>query len=85
MIVICRYFCKMTDELEKLLRRDRSALAENPYVKNEQAPTAQERAAMNAPPLEPDVQKHLTNFSLLTHGFATDGQTLLDARWGVIV
>jgi hypothetical protein len=59
----------LTDELEKLLRRDRTALAENPYVKNENALTAQERAAMQAPALDPEVQKHLTNFSLITHGF----------------
>ena len=51
------------------MRRDRSALAENPYVKNENALTPQERAAMQAPGLDPEVQKHLTNFSLITHGF----------------
>jgi hypothetical protein len=59
----------LTDELEKLLRRDRSALAENPYVKNENAMTPQERAAMQAPALDPEVQRNLTNFSLITHGF----------------
>jgi hypothetical protein len=59
----------LTDELEKLLRRDRSALAENPYVKNENALTAQERATMQAPGLDADVQRNLTNFSLITHGF----------------
>jgi hypothetical protein len=60
---------KLTDELEKILRRDRSALAENPFVKNENAMTLQERAQMSAPALDPEVQKHLTNFSLITHGF----------------
>ena len=45
--------------MEKILRRDRSPLAENPYPKETPAP----------PPLENDIQKHLTNFSLISHGF----------------
>jgi hypothetical protein len=60
---------KLTEELEKILRKDRSPLAENPYAKSENAMTALERACATAPPLEADIQKHLTSFSLITHGF----------------
>jgi hypothetical protein len=60
---------KLTEELEKILRKDRSPLAENPYAKSENSMTALERACATAPPLEADIQKHLTNFSLITHGF----------------
>lgn len=59
----------MTEELEKILRRDKSPLAENPYAKNENQMTPLERMAALAPPLEAEMQKHLTNFSLITHGF----------------
>jgi hypothetical protein len=52
---------KLVDELEKILRRDRSPLAENPFPKDP--------LQRNEPPLETDVQKYLTNFSLITHGF----------------
>jgi len=61
---------KMSEELEKILRRDRSPLAENPYAKLDGTPlTSMERQAMAAGPLDADMQKHLTNFSLITHGF----------------
>ncbi|CAF0750906.1 unnamed protein product [Brachionus calyciflorus] len=60
---------KLTEELEKILRRDRSPLAENPYAKNINQMTPLERMAASAPPLEPEIQKHLTNFSLISHGF----------------
>lgn len=60
---------KLTEELEKILRRDRSPLAENPYAKNVNQMTPIERMAASAPPLETEIQKHLTNFSLITHGF----------------
>ena len=56
---------KLTDELEKILRRDRSPLAENPYSKNDT--TLIER--MGLPQLDSEMQRHLTNFSLITHGF----------------
>lgn len=52
---------KIVDELEKILRRDRSPLAENPFPKDP--------LQRNEPPLESDIQKNLTNFSLITHGF----------------
>lgn len=60
---------KLTEELEKLLRRDRSPLAENPFAKNESQMTQFERMCAHAPPLDSDVQRHLSNFSLITHGF----------------
>lgn len=62
-------FRKLTEELEKVLRRDRSPLAENPYGKNENSMTPMERMVATAPPLDPEMQKHLSNFSLITHGF----------------
>lgn len=52
-----------------MLRRDRSPLAESPYAKNDNSLTPMERMVANAPPLDPEMQKHLTNFSLITHGF----------------
>ncbi len=57
--------------MEKILRRDKSPLAENPFAKQDQSSpmTPIERATAAAPPLEPDIQKCLTNFSLITHGF----------------
>ena len=61
----------MSEELEKILRRDKSPLAENPFTKSDSsAPmTPIERMAAAAPPLDSEIQKHLTNFSLITHGF----------------
>jgi hypothetical protein len=59
----------LTEELEKILRRDRSPLAENPYAKNENAMTPIEKACAQSGPLDPEMQRHLTNFSLITHGF----------------
>ena len=59
----------MTEELEKILRRDRSPLAENPFAKSDAQMTPIERMSANAPPLDSEIQKHLTNFSLITHGF----------------
>ena len=57
--------------MEKILRRDKSPLAENPFAKLDQSSpmTPIERATAAAPPLESDIQKCLTNFSLITHGF----------------
>lgn len=60
---------KLTEELEKILRRDKSPLAENPYAKNENAMTAIEKQCAQAGPLDHEMQRHLTNFSLITHGF----------------
>ena len=55
----------MCDELEKILRRDRSPVAENPFISKD---INIERLNV---PLESDIQKYLTNFSLITHGFGT--------------
>ena len=52
------------------MRRDKSPLAENPFAKVDGTPlTSLERQSLAAGPLDPDMQKHLTNFSLITHGF----------------
>lgn len=64
----------LTEELEKILRRDKSPLAENPFIKQQQGNeppvyTQFEKECAQAPGLESDIQKHLTNFSLITHGF----------------
>lgn len=60
----------MSEELEKILRRDKSPLAENPYAKVDGTPlTSFERQTEALGPLEHEMQKHLTNFSLITHGF----------------
>jgi hypothetical protein len=60
----------MSEELEKILRRDKSPLAENPYAKVDGTPlTSIERQAAALGPLDQEMQKHLTNFSLITHGF----------------
>ncbi len=56
---------KLCDELEKILRRDRSPVAENPFINKD---VNIERLNV---PLESDIQKYLTNFSLITHGFGT--------------
>ncbi len=56
--------------MEKILRRDRSPLAENPYAKTDGSQmSAIERQTAAAGPLDHEMQKHLTNFSLITHGF----------------
>ena len=51
--------------MEKILRRDRSPVAENPFINKD---INIERLNV---PLENDIQKYLTNFSLITHGFGT--------------
>jgi transcription factor AP-2 len=55
---------KLTEELEKILRRDRSPLAENPFITSGAIGSLN-----NQSPLDHEMQKHLTNFSLITHGF----------------
>ena len=56
--------------MENILRRDKSPLAENPFAKNDNSTlTPMERMTATAPGLDPEIQKHLTNFSLITHGF----------------
>lgn len=60
----------MSEELEKILRRDKSPLAENPFAKVDGTPlTSIERQTEALGPLDQEMQKHLTNFSLITHGF----------------